>query len=288
MYDIIIIGAGPSGLTSAIYALRANKKVKVLESKCYGGQIINASCILNYPGIKSISGFDYATVLFEQASAMGMEFEVEEVIKIEKGKVFTKSNTYLTKSIIIATGCTNKKLGFEDKFIGRGVSYCATCDGNFYKNKKVAVVGGGNTALEDALYLSDIAEYVYLIHRRDTFKGEERYVDELNKRSNVEVILDSNVTSINGDSVIDSITINNDKKILVDGLFIAIGQTPNSSIFKGLIDMDSYGYILSDGVVTNIDSIYVAGDVRKKELRQLTTAVSDGALAASMAISEVD
>lgn len=288
MYDIIIIGAGPSGLTSAIYALRANKKVKVLESKCYGGQIINASCILNYPGIKSISGFDYATVLFEQASAMGMEFEVEEVIKIEKGKVFTKSNTYLTKSIIIATGCTNKKLGFEDKFIGRGVSYCATCDGNFYKNKKVAVVGGGNTALEDALYLSDIAEYVYLIHRRDTFKGEERYVDELKKRSNVEFILDSNVTSINGDSVIDSITINNDKKILVDGLFIAIGQTPNSSIFKGLIDMDSYGYILSDGVVTNIDSIYVAGDVRKKELRQLTTAVSDGALAASMAISEVD
>ena len=288
MYDIIIIGAGPSGLTSAIYALRANKKVKVLESKCYGGQIINASCILNYPGIKSISGFDYATVLFEQASAMGMEFEVEEVIKIEKGKVFTKSNTYLTKSIIIATGCTNKKLGFEDKFIGRGVSYCATCDGNFYKNKKVAVVGGGNTALEDALYLSYIAEYVYLIHRRDTFKGEERYVDELKKRSNVEFILDSNVTSINGDSVIDSITINNDKKILVDGLFIAIGQTPNSSIFKGLIDMDSYGYILSDGVVTNIDSIYVAGDVRKKELRQLTTAVSDGALAASMAISEVD
>ena len=288
MYDIIIIGAGPSGLTSAIYALRANKKVKVLESKCYGGQIINASCILNYPGIKSISGFDYATVLFEQASAMGMEFEVEEVIKIEKGKVFTKSNTYLTKSIIIATGCTNKKLGFEDKFIGRGVSYCATCDGNFYKNKKVAVVGGGNTALEDALQLSDIAEYVYLIHRRDTFKGEERYVDELKKRSNVEFILDSNVTSINGDSVIDSITINNDKKILVDGLFIAIGQTPNSSIFKGLIDMDSYGYILSDGVVTNIDSIYVAGDVRKKELRQLTTAVSDGALAASMAISEVD
>lgn len=288
MYDIIIIGAGPSGLTSAIYALRANKKVKVLESKCYGGQIINASCILNYPGIKSISGFDYATVLFEQASAMGMEFEVEEVIKIEKGKVFTKSNTYLTKSIIIATGCTNKKLGFEDKFIGRGVSYCATCDGNFYKNKKVAVVGGGNTALEDALYLSDIAEYVYLIHRRDTFKGEGRYVDELKKRSNVEFILDSNVTSINGDSVIDSITINNDKKILVDGLFIAIGQTPNSSIFKGLIDMDSYGYILSDGVVTNIDSIYVAGDVRKKELRQLTTAVSDGALAASMAISEVD
>ena len=288
MYDIIIIGAGPSGLTSAIYALRANKKVKVLESKCYGGQIINASCILNYPGIKSISGFDYATVLFEQASARGMEFEVEEVIKIEKGKVFTKSNTYLTKSIIIATGCTNKKLGFEDKFIGRGVSYCATCDGNFYKNKKVAVVGGGNTALEDALYLSDIAEYVYLIHRRDTFKGEGRYVDELKKRSNVEFILDSNVTSINGDSVIDSITINNDKKILVDGLFIAIGQTPNSSIFKGLIDMDSYGYILSDGVVTNIDSIYVAGDVRKKELRQLTTAVSDGALAASMAISEVD
>ncbi len=295
MYDLIIVGAGPSGLTAALYALRANKKVLVLEAKTYGGQIINANLIENYPGILSITGYDYATNLYNQVKNLNGEIKFETVIRIEEDKtVITNNNKYTAKSIILATGAKNRKLNIEreTEFIGKGISYCATCDGNFYKDKVVAVVGGGNTALEDAIYLTDIASKVYLIHRRDEFKGESKYLEQLKNKDNIEFILNSNVVKLNGNANLESIDIKNNegqlKTIDVSGLFIAVGQEPNNQVFANIIDLDKYGYIMSkDGVHTNIDKIYVAGDARVKDLRQLTTAVSDGALAATTAIKEM-
>ena len=292
MYDIIVVGAGPAGLTAALYATRANKKVLVFEGKSYGGQILNASKVDNYPGFESISGFELATNMYNQVTKRGVEVKNETVINITKDLTVTTSNgTYQAKSIILATGAQNRKLNIpnEVEFIGRGVSYCATCDGNFFKGKDVAVVGGGNTALEDALYLSDIANKVYLIHRRDEFRGEEKYLDEIKTKSNIEIILNSNVTSINGNDMLESITINDDKNINISGLFIAVGQEPKNEMFKDVIDIDEKGYIKTDdGVHTNVDHIYVAGDCRNKQLKQLTTAVSDGSIAATMAIKEMD
>ncbi|MBQ1812982.1 MAG: FAD-dependent oxidoreductase [Bacilli bacterium] len=287
MYDVIIIGAGPAGMTSALYLLRANKKVLLLEEKVYGGQIINSNLVENYPGIPNISGFNFATNLFNQIKELGVDYKNEKVIKIEGTKVITSNNSYECKKIIIATGVVNKKLGIEDEYIGKGVSYCATCDGNFYKNKIVAVIGGGNTALEDALYLSNICERVYLIHRRDTFKGEIRYLDEIKNKSNIEIITNSNVIKLNGVDKLEGIELDTGKKIEIAGLFIAIGQVPNNDIFSNIIELED-GYIKSiDGVHTTNKDIYVAGDVRKKDLRQLTTAVSDGSIAATICIKEM-
>ena len=296
MYDIIIIGAGPAGLTAALYAARANKKVLILEAKTYGGQIVNASLIENYPGIADISGFDYATNLYNQVKKLGCDIKYQTVIRIDDDNmVVTNTDKYHAKAIILATGASNRKLNIplEDKYVGKGISYCATCDGHFYKDRVVAVVGGGNTALEDAIYLSDLASVVYLIHRRDEFRGEGKYIDEINKKSNIKLILNSNVTKIIGEENLNSIEVtdNSNKKniIDIDGLFIAIGQDPNNQIFKGLIDLDDNGYIISsDGVHTNRDKIYVAGDAREKDLRQLTTAVADGAIAATVAIKEIN
>ena len=296
MYDIIIVGAGPAGLTSALYTLRANKKVLVLEAKAYGGQIINASLLENYPGLPSVSGFDFATNLYNQVKDLGGIIKYETVIRIEDDKtVITNKDKYQAKAIILATGAENRKLNIdrEEELVGRGISYCATCDGNFYKNKDVAVIGGGNTALEDAVYLSNIANKVYVIHRRDTFRGEEHYINELKNKENVEFILNSNVSKLLGEDRLNTIEVtNNDgikKEINVDGLFIAVGQAPKNEIFKNLIELDDKGYIISnDGVHTNCEGIYVAGDTRVKDLRQLTTAVSDGAIAATTAIKEME
>lgn len=296
MYDIIIIGAGPAGLTAALYACRANKKVLVLEAKSYGGQIINASVIENYPGIPNISGFDYATNLYNQVKNLGCEIKFQSVIRIdEDNTVFTNDDKYKADAIIIATGTSNRKLNIslEDKFIGHGISYCATCDGHFYKDKAVAIVGGGNTALEDALYLADLASDVYLIHRRDEFRGENKYLEEIKKKSNIKLVLNSNVTKLIGGDTLESIEITNKDGVVdtleISGLFIAIGQIPLNQIFSNLIDLDENGYIKSiDCVHTNRDKIYVAGDARVKELRQLTTAVSDGSLAATVAIKELN
>ena len=295
MYDIIIIGAGPAGLTAALYALRANKKVLVFEAKSYGGQIVNAATVENYPGIESISGFDYATNLYNQVKKLGCEVKFETVERVTEDKhVVTNEGEYDAKAVIIATGATNRKLNIdgEEEFIGRGVSYCASCDGNFYKGKDVAVNGGGNTALEDALYLADIVNKVYLIHRRDEFRGESKLVSDLKEKENVEFILNSTVKSINGDKKLESITIENKdgntRDIKLDGLFIAIGQEPRNQVFSNVADINEYGYIESpDGVHTKVDGIYVAGDTRVKTLRQLTTAVSDGSIAATMAIREM-
>ena len=295
MYDIIVVGAGPAGLTAALYAKRANKNVLVLEARSYGGQILYASEVDNYPGIPSISGYDYATALYNQVTSIGVEVKFETVIRVDEDKkVYTNDNTYEALSVILAIGCENRKLGLprETEFVGKGISYCATCDGPLYKNKDVAVIGGGNTALEDALYLSNIANHIYLIHRRDEFRGEAEYQSKLKKTPNVEFIMNSNVKEFLGKNKIAGIVLEdndgNTKEIKVDGIFIAVGQQPNNEVFKNVAKLNDAGYIeTKDGVHTNVDGIYVAGDARVKDLRQLTTAVADGSIAATVAIKEM-
>lgn len=292
MYDTIIIGGGPAGLTSAIYLRRANKKVLVLEANVCGGQIVNAKDVQNYPGFNSISGSDLSEKMMNQALELGAEIKYETVLKVGEDKtVYTNNNKYKAKTIIIAVGSKNRKLKLEneEKLIGKGISYCATCDGNFFKGKDVAVVGGGDTALDDILYLSDIASKVYAIVRGDSFKGETNELSEIEKRDNVIIKYNSIVTGLEGESSLEKIIVNDNEEINVSGLFIAIGQEPNNMMFKNIIDLDENGYIITiDEVKTKHDGIYVVGDAREKVLRQLTTAVSDGALAATYAIKEME
>lgn len=294
MYDTIIIGAGTAGLTASIYLKRANKNVLVLEGNAYGGQIINANEIENYPGLYKISGYDYATKLYNQAKELGAIINFEKVINIKDDKikeVTTNKNTYQAKTIIIATGAANRKLSIEkeDKFIGKGVSYCATCDGAFYKDKAVAIVGGGNTAIDESIYLSNICRKVYLIHRRGEFRAEESQVANLKKINNIEIILNSNVIELNGNDKLENIIIKNkdgkETNLEVSGLFVAIGQVPSNILFKDIVTLDDNGYIVSDDCKTNKEGIYVAGDNRTKKVRQLVTAASDGAIAAIEAIN---
>ncbi len=295
MYDVLIIGAGPAGLTAAIYACRAEKRTLVLEAKTYGGQIINTPDIANYPVAPGISGFDFATTLYNQAKNLGAEVKFEKVTEVRDGNVktvVTPKNTYEAKTVIVATGAENRKLGVEgeDKLIGRGVSYCATCDGNFFRKKVVAVAGGGNTAVEDALYLADLAEKVYLIHRRDAFRADAALVSKLKERDNVELVLNANVTKLlyeqrlQGVEVTDKLT--GETKVLdVAGLFVAVGQVPENQNFAQLIDLDKSGYaIAGEDCLTKVPGIFVAGDNRVKDVRQLITAASDGAVAATAAI----
>lgn len=299
MYDIIIVGAGPAGLTSAIYARRANKKILVLEAKSYGGQIVNTLDIENYPANNHISGFDLATNMFNQAKDLGAEIKFEKVIEIKSKtgykEVITTNNKYKCKALILATGSENRKLGLnnEDELIGKGVSYCATCDGAFYKDKVVAVVGGGNTALDDALYLTDICKKVYLIHRRDTFKGEESTLNKLKEKDNITFIYNSNVTKLNASDVLESVEVTdnsgNKKELEVSALFIAVGQIPENQNFAKIIKLDDKGYIIGrENCHTNKKGIFVAGDARTKDLRQLVTATSDGAVAATEAIKYIN
>ena len=299
MYDIVIIGAGPAGLTAAIYAKRASKSVLVLEAKAYGGQIINTPDIENYPVAAHISGFEFATKVYEQAQALGAEFKFEKAVDIKDlgniKEVVTESGVYQAKAVIIATGSENRKLGVEkeDELVGRGISYCATCDGAFYRKKRVAVVGGGNTALEDALYLADIAEKVYLIHRRDGFRGEEETVKSLKARENVEFVLNSRVVGLNADKRLESIDVlNNDgslRTIEVKGLFVAVGRIPENQNFAKIVNLDSAGYaIAGEDCLTNTKGIFVAGDNRVKNVRQLVTATADGAVAVNEAVKYIN
>ena len=284
MTDIVVIGAGPAGLTAAIYARRASKSVIVLEALSYGGQIINTPDIENYPSAAHISGFDFATKIYEQAKSLGAEIKFEKAVEIRDGgdvkTVVTAKNEYDAKAVIIATGSANRKLGLpdEDKLTGRGVSYCATCDGAFFRNKKVAVAGGGNTALEDALYMADIAEKVYLIHRRDAFRGEDSTVEKLKNRDNVSFVLNSRVTKLNAGRRLESIEITdkdgNVTTLEVSGLFVAVGRVPENQNFSSLIDLDKAGY--------------AAADNRAKEVRQLVTAAADGAVAATEAVKYIN
>ena len=295
MYDIIIIGAGPAGMTAAIYGRRANKKVLVLEALVPGGQIINTKRIVNYPGLSEISGVDFANNLFEQASNLGAEFVFDKVISIDTKEltVTTNNDTYKTRAIILAMGVANKKTGLEneDKFLGRGVSYCATCDGNFYKGKDVCVYGWEDNALEEALYLSDICRKVYIINKTSEFMNKELEI-KLKEKDNIYFILNSDIKSIVGENTIDFIEVidksGNITNIDSSGLFISLGKVPeNNNILKD-IKTDDNGYVVArEDCHTNINHIYVAGDIRDKNLRQLTTACSDGANAATMAIKEM-
>lgn len=291
MYDTIVVGAGTAGLTAAIYLRRANKKVLVLEANVCGGQILSANSIENYPGLYKVSGTEYATKLYEQVIDLGVELKYEKVLNISKDKVVTTDKgSYNAKTIIIAIGSKNRKLSLprEDELIGKGISYCATCDGNFYKDQDVAVVGGGDSALDDALYLSDICNKVYVVVRKDTFKGELNEAEEIKTKDNVEIIYNSVITKIIGEEKLEKIEINEEREIEVSGLFIAIGQEPNNYIFKNILELDERGYIITNNdVCTKIEGIYVAGDARVKQLRQLVTAASDGALAATEAIKYI-
>ena len=297
MYDIIIIGSGIAGLTSAIYALNNKRKVLILESKTYGGQIINSNIINNYPGFLEISGFDLMTNIYNQVKNLGGVIKYEEVLEITKNKkVITKNETYEAKSIIISTGLSPRKLNLEneDKFIGKGISYCATCDGSFYKDKDVMVVGGGNTAIEDVIYLSNICKKVYLVYRRKELRKDVNLTEKVKELSNVEIIYNSNIEKLNGDESLNSVDIiNKDTEkitnIIINGLFVAIGKIPSGNIFKDLLNVTENGYIITDeDCHTNIDGIYAAGDIRKKRLRQLVTAASDGAIAAIEAIKYIN
>ena len=299
MFDIIIVGAGPAGMTAAIYALRANKKVLILEAVSYGGKIISANEVENYPAIEKISGVDLATNMFNQIKNLGADIRFEKVVDIadlgDTKEVITVDNKYSSKAVIIATGVQTRKLGLdrEEELLGHGISYCATCDGAFYKGKDVAVNGGGNSAIEDALYLSEICNKVYIIYRNDKFRAEEYLLDKLKQYDNVEYVFDSNIISLNGNEVLESITVEDkntheQKSIPVSALFIAIGQIPENNNFAKLIKLNEQWYIIGDDSChTNVAGIYVAGDTREKEVRQLTTATADGTIAALTAIKEM-
>ena len=300
MYDIIVIGAGPAGMTAAIYARRAARSVLVLEAVSYGGQILNTPDIENYPVEAHISGFDFSTKVYEQAKGLGAEFAFEKAVEIREEDggytVVTPKNAHRAKAVILATGSENRKLGLEDedRLVGKGISYCATCDGNFYRNKVVAVVGGGNTALEDALYLADLARQVYLIHRRDSFRGEETNVARLKEKGNVEFVYNTNVTKLISEKRLKAIEVTDKldgsvRTIELNGLFIAVGRVPENQNFANLIELDEAGYVRAgEDCHTSAAGIFVAGDNRAKALRQLVTATADGAMAATEAVKYIN
>lgn len=291
MYDLIIIGSGPAGLSAAIYAQRAVLHTLVIEKNVMsGGQILNTYEVDNYPGYKGINGFDLGMKLREHADELGAKFVEEDVISIqmqeEVKKVITNQGVYETKAIIIATGARYRKLEVpgEEKYQGMGVSYCATCDGAFFRNKTTCVVGGGDVAVEDAIFLARMCEKVYVIHRRDEFRAAKSLQDKLFSLDNVEVIWDSNVKQIVGEEgKVNAVEIKHVKTqevttILCDGVFIAVGIIPNSDEFKDIVAMDDQKYIIAgEECVTNTEGIFAAGDIRTKMLRQIITAASDGA-----------
>lgn len=305
MIDVLIIGAGPAGLSAAIYVQRAGKHAVCLEALTVGGQIVNTPEVENYPGIKKTSGFDFSMGLYEQATELGAEVEYEKAVSIEKVlsddaketdgkcsgffKVVTESGAeFEARTVIIATGAKNRHLGIdkEEELIGNGVSYCATCDGAFFKKKDVAVAGGGNTALEDALFLTNFCNKVYIIHRRDEFRGEPGLLESVKEKDNIELVLNSTVEELVGDAALETVVVKNKitgelRDINVQGLFVAIGQEPDNGAFASEVKLDDKGYVVADeSCLTDTPGIFVAGDCRTKQVRQLTTAASDGAIAA--------
>ncbi len=292
-FDVIIIGAGPSGLTAGIYAVRSGLNVAVIEKQFAGGQIANTESVDNYPALLNISGFDLSVKMLEHAEKLGVKMIYDNVVETDFTgdikKVITESKNELTaKAIILCAGATPRKLGLikEDKFIGRGVSYCAVCDGAFYKNKNVVVVGGGNTAVSDCMYLSKFATAVHLVHRRDKLRASKV---EINKLVNSGVVIHYNsvVTDIIGEDKVTAVKLQNvidksESNIEIDGIFVAIGQIPSNIASE--VERDDYGYIIAnEDMKTNIEGVFVAGDVRSKKVRQVITAASDGAIAAEMA-----
>ncbi|NLA72309.1 MAG: thioredoxin-disulfide reductase [Clostridiales bacterium] len=298
LYDIIIIGGGCAGLTAAIYAARAGKEVLVFESDAVGGQISTSPKVENFPSIKQISGAEFSDNLLAQATSFGAKLIAEKVAEIKDGEtktVITSGGEYECKRLIIATGVKHRKLGAdgEEDYEGKGVSYCAVCDGMFFRDADVAVIGGGDSAVITSLYLSNICKKVYHIHRRDEFRAESYRVNELKTKSNVELVLSSNISSFEGDDFLQAVIVENvntkeQRKLEIDGLFISIGYSPDSEIFKDVIALDNEGYIIAgEDCKTSADGIYAAGDCRTKSLRQLTTAAADGSVAAVSASADI-
>ena len=304
IYDLVILGSGPAGLGAAIYAQRAELKTLVIEKEMVsGGQVLTTYEVDNYAGLPGIGGFDLGMKFREHADQLGAEFAEDVVLRIEDAdgaeadmvqaaeagmglkKIVCENETYFTKSVIIATGAQHRKLGVpgEEEMVGMGVSYCATCDGAFFKNKTAAVIGGGDVAIEDAIFLGRICSKVYLIHRRDELRGAKSLQKKLMEMENVEILWDTVTDSINGTMKVESLSLSNKKtgeksEIAIDGVFIAVGISPNTEAFNGYVEMDENGYIKAgeDGI-TSVPGVFAAGDARTKHLRQIMTAVADGA-----------
>jgi thioredoxin reductase (NADPH) len=296
LYDVLIIGGGPAGMTAAIYCKRAGRSVLIVERMMPGGQVALTTEVANYPGIKKTDGFTLANMMAEHVTSLGVEFLYSDVLEFDLEskikKIRTHEGTFEGKTVILCLGASAKQLNLENekKFLGKGVSYCATCDGNFFKGKTVAVVGGGNTSLEDTLYLSNLVKKVYLIHRRDKFNGEKILTDKVhagNEDPNnpIEIIFNSQVIKLEGSDKLEKITLENFatkeiKELEVDGIFIAIGRKPDTEVLGDTIKLNEKGYIITnEKMETNIPGVFAAGDVIQKQFRQIVTACSDGAIA---------
>lgn len=296
MYDVMIIGGGPAGITAGIYCARANLKTIVFEKESIGGQIASSPLIQNFPGFISINGAEFANNLYEQATNLGVDIEIEEVLSIKPGKiktVVTDCGEYQTKTVIIATGAKHRLLHLpnEENLIGNGISFCTACDGAFYKGKDVAIIGGANTAVTNALYMSNLCEKVYLIYHGSKLKCEKALLDGLKEKDNIEVLYNSNVIRYIGEDELEGVVVQQgeeEKKVKVQGMFISIGLDAQTSVVENLLPLSEQKYILSEDCNTLESGIFVAGDCRTKTIRQLTTAVSDGAIAASNAIKYVE
>ena len=298
IYDIITVGGGPAGLCAAVYAGRAGKSVLVLEREAFGGQIVYSPLVENYPGVAAVSGPDFADELISQAKKFGAELKRGTVTSVEREgeliAVRTKRGDFLSRAVIIAAGSRHRELGVdrEREFVGSGVSYCAVCDGAFFKGKVTAVVGGGNTAFQDALYLSAGCGKVYLIHRRTSFRADASLVERAKETENIELITPATVEKLNGGARLESVTVRfgdgSSAGLECAGLFVAVGQEPQNAPFADILPLDSAGYVdIGEGLCAG-DGIFVAGDCRRKALRQLTTAVGDGAQAAVAACEYID
>lgn len=298
MYDIIIVGGGPAGLTAGLYACRANKSVLILEKGAFGGQITYSPKVENIPGFVSLTGNEFAEKMVEQIIEQGAEIEPCEVFEIKDGEtktVVTDSGEFEGKAVIIATGAKHRLPGLarETEFIGNGISFCAVCDGAFYEGKEVCVLGGGNSALQEALLLSDLCKKVYVVQNLEKLTGEGKLADKLYEKENVEIITSSVITELLGDDELNGVIIKNDsgdtRTLLVDGLFVAIGLIPQNEAFANVLKLNAYGYADTDeSCVTETKGIFVAGDCRSKRIRQVATACADGAIAALAACDYVE
>ena len=292
MTDLIIIGAGTAGLTAAIYAARAGLTTKIIEKAFYGGQVVTTPSVENYPGMPGVNGADFAMALHKQVKDLDVQILYETVKSAQLSgdikNILTTKNNHQAKTVIIATGASPRKLGVpgEDKWLGHSVVFCATCDGARFRDKEVAVIGGGNVAIEDALLLSDLCKSVTVIHRSANFSSEQKQLEKVKAKSNVKFVLNSVVKELLGDDSFEKVRIENTltgqvTEIAVDGIFVAIGSEPDNSVFAEEINLDKYGYVIAgEDCITNLPGVFVAGDTRTKQVRQLVTAAADGAVAA--------